>query len=114
MPFLRPRDIGVGRLIGSMLLALLLLCTQRGALVHELSHFSPPAATERVAKQAVPADACELCLAFAQVGSGAARAPLSLPLLGSLEFERTATVPVHAATATPATPRSRGPPIALR
>jgi hypothetical protein len=96
-----------------MLLALLLLCTQRGALVHELSHFSLPASSERVAKQAVPAETCDLCLAFAQVGSGAARALLSLPLLGSLEFERMATTPVHAATAAPALPRSRGPPAAL-
>ena len=114
MPFLRPRDLGAGRLIGSMLLALLLLCAQRGALVHELSHFSLPAKTESVAKQTVPADLCELCLAFAQVGSGAARSQLSLPLLASLEFERMPTMPVRAATATPATPRSRGPPVALR
>ncbi|GAB4123244.1 MAG: hypothetical protein Fur0040_04470 [Sideroxydans sp.] len=61
------------RLLVFLLLACALLFVQQGALLHGLSH------TLAEQKQSLPHDqACELCVAYAQVGSAVGSSPLQI------------------------------------
>jgi hypothetical protein len=59
------------RLVPSLLLPLLLVVAQQGALLHELSHYRSSETPGESKKQSPRGDVCELCLAFAQIGSAA-------------------------------------------
>ena len=92
-------------------LLLVLVTAQQGAVLHKLSHICRAASTELGidADQAHPP--CELCLAFAQVGTflgPSHHVPLVHPSPPQLGPEPQYSV---VATESP-TPRSRGPPFA--
>jgi hypothetical protein len=99
-------------LLRSLLLPLLLVIAQQGALLHELSHWSGASAeTQQRDKQAPNSDACNLCLAFAGIGSGAAPAHTPASLLADLSDAP--ALPVLAAQIAAELPaaRGRGPPL---
>jgi hypothetical protein len=100
------------RLHISIVISLLLLLAQQGAVLHEMSHIVRAGVSG--ADVAVQADSalektCELCLAFSQVANPAGHS-ITVPM-----FEPTACAagsnPFRAAApAAIPTPRSRGPP----
>lgn len=110
----------IRRLTLSILMPLILLLSQQGALLHELSHWHTPAAStsgsalasddQQAQASAVDGDLCLTCLAFAQVG-GLARFEVPVaPKLDSLAYHF-ATEPVrHVAELALPVARSRGPP----
>ena len=105
-----PRGLPLGKLCRSLLLPLLLLFAQQGALLHELSHYTAPETQGHSKKQSSRGEACELCLAFAQVES-AAKPDLAVPvLLADLSFELAPAVTVSAVAAELPSQRNRGPP----
>ena len=104
------------KLLLTLVLPLVLLFSQQGAVVHELSHL-----TDAVARAAAGGDAsghqagdlqCEACLAFAHL-AGVATATVAHPALLSFSFAIPANeAPVFIAADAP-TARSRGPPTFL-
>ena len=87
-----------------------MLFAQQGALLHELSHYATTETQGHSKEQSSRGEACELCLAFAQVDSGV-KPDLAVPaLLADLAFELApaATASIHGAEL-PAQ-RNRGPP----
>lgn len=97
------------RLIPSLLLPLLLLLAQQGALLHDLTHIAGNAQQEdgpRSSKE----KPCDLCVSFAQTASIATHDVATPGLLAGLSFLQ---VPAHAiadGSTEPPAPRSRGPP----
>lgn len=101
------------RLCRSLLLPLLLAIVQQGGLLHELSHYAADAAAARSSKSTSHGEVCQLCLAFAQVGSGATPHAEPPPLLADLSFRwAPAGATALGALELPAE-RSRGPPSVL-
>ena len=103
------------RLTLSILMPLILLLSQQGALLHELSHWHLPSASAEQQAQAsdLDDDLCLTCLGFAQVG-GLAKFEIPVaPKLDSLAYHF-ATEPVrHVAELALPAARSRGPPTTL-
>ena len=97
------------RLLRSLMLPLLLLVAQQGAVLHELSHYTA-AETGEGKEQSPRGDVCDLCLAFAQVGSATMPHSVAAPLLADLSHRLTPVLPVHAQAAELPAERSRGPP----
>lgn len=108
-PAVRCASPSLRRLCRTLLLPLLLLLAQQGALLHELSHYAAPTTQAEGGKKRATGP-CELCMAFAQVQSATGPAAVPLPLLAGLGFQRVERAPVAARTTTPLTPRNRGPP----
>lgn len=96
----------------ALVLPLLLLFAQQGALLHELSHYTvgEPGTTD---KQSQRGEACDLCLAFAQVDAAAVPHDAVPPLLADLSFERATAPRVAARAADLPSLRNRGPPLFL-
>jgi hypothetical protein len=94
----------------SLLLPLLLLFAQQGALRHELSHLPKPSLV--CVKEAPPVhDHCSLCLAFAHLSGGAKTETPTFALAQDLAFASAPEPrPSNPSLATPP-PRSRGPPV---
>ena len=97
-----------------MLLALLLVLDQQGALLHELGHLRHGAGAAPVTLHAEehPADglACPTCEGFAQIANPASGAVHTVPLCPAA-FLPTPD-PCHSiAGARALSPRSRGPPL---
>jgi hypothetical protein len=95
----------------SLGLALLLLTTQLGAVLHEVSHICRVGTNveAQVHGDTVFEKTCELCFAFSQVANPAG----SAVVVGLFEPSSCAARAPVACAATPAdipTPRSRGPP----
>ena len=107
--------MSAGMLCRSLLLPLLLLLAQQGAVLHGLSHYGAPHASDKRGepeRQPSHSGPCELCLAFAHLDAAATPGPVvvALPVLG---FEVVAVSPVLT-RALPAPPeQSRGPPTLL-
>ena len=98
-----------------LLLPLLLLFAQQGALLHEIGHLGQRAATgsSSPGKQDRLADAlCLSCLAHADLG-GAAAADAHQPVLLSLADAAPQAPAVPWTPASAPQPRSRGPPSVL-
>jgi hypothetical protein len=96
-----------------LVLALLVVFAQQGAMLHELTHVYRTGAPE-LNKGATCLDGklCETCLAFAQVANPASGTMLLPPLVAApCHVNPEAEYSIIAAGA-PA-PRSRGPPILL-
>ena len=112
-PMALPHSL-IRRLTLSILMPLILLLSQQGALQHELSHLHVPSASASSDEQAqasdVDTDICLTCLGFAQVG-GLAKFELPVaPKLDSLTYHFiTESVRSVAELALPVA-RSRGPP----
>lgn len=103
----------LGELCRGLLLTLLLLVAQQGALLHELSHYLAPETQGESDKQGFAHHACATCLAFAQVHS-AATADVALPtLLTNLSFAPSVTTSPAALAAELPSQRNRGPPAFL-
>jgi hypothetical protein len=99
------------RLCVSLLLPLMLLLTQQAGWLHALSHEAGASTQqEHSDPQHAAGGVCDICLGFAQLGSGALP-PQPVPqVIAGAAFHWAAPSPAHA-LATPAPPqRSRGPP----
>ena len=104
------------KLLLTFVLPLILLFSQQGAVVHELSHLTDAvsrAASGQGSSGQQPGDLqCEACLAFAHL-AGVATAQVAHPALLSFSFAVPANeAPVFIAADAP-TARSRGPPTIL-
>jgi hypothetical protein len=102
------------KLCFGLLLPLLLLLAQQGAVLHELGHHISPAGHETFGDTAHGGlEACDLCLGFAQLGSTATMASARTPLLAALSFHLApAALPTFRAAEAPAL-HSRGPPASI-
>jgi len=109
----RSRRLHWSRLFRSLLVPLLLVIAQQGAMLHELSHYAPTEAVGDSKKQSPRGDVCELCLAFAQIGSAAPAPSVVAPLLPDLIHELAPVKPVRLEAAELPAERSRGPPLYL-
>jgi hypothetical protein len=105
-----PSGLPLGKLCRSLLLPLLLLFAQQSALLHELSHYAAPETQGHSKKQSSRGEACELCLAFAQLDSAAKPDLAVAALLADLSFALAPAVAVYAAAAELPSERNRGPP----
>jgi len=96
----------------SLALSLLLLLAQQGAMLHELSHLARAGSTAAGLQADSSFDkACELCLAFSQLGHTAGATGHAVHFEPSAHAVR--AIPRSAATpADVPTARSRGPPLA--
>ncbi len=101
----------------SILLPLVLLFSQQGALLHELNHwhFAAGGASAGAGGQAQAVDAdsdfCLTCLAFAQVG-GLAKVEMPVaPAMDGLRYHFAPESVRHVAEATTPAARNRGPPL---
>lgn len=99
----------------SLLLPLLLLFAQQGALLHGLSHYSATSAPDQRGepeRKHPHSGPCELCLAFAHLDAAATPGPVAVALT-VLGFDVVAVSRVLI-RALPAPPeQSRGPPTFL-
>jgi len=97
------------KLLRSLVLALLLLVAQQGAVLHAFSHHA--AAQAHDGKEKSPrGDVCDLCLAFAQVDAAATPQGQAAPLLTGLSYQAAPVLPVAAGAVHVPAERSRGPP----
>jgi len=105
--------LSLRRLCATLLLPLLLVLAQQGALLHELSHYTAPDTLDEGDQQTPDKHPCELCLAFAHIGSTATTDIVVPALLADLSFAPFfAAAATVAAAALPAR-RNRGPPATL-
>jgi hypothetical protein len=96
----------------SLVLPLLLLLSQQGAMWHEIGHLrSAPSPVEQNKQQPVD-KLCESCLAFAHLAVAAKPEVLSLQL-ADFSFARVAAEAVQFIASDAPTHRSRGPPLFL-
>jgi hypothetical protein len=111
----RPRIVttSLRRLSLWLLLSLLLVIAQQGAVAHEISHYADDVSQSQQKNKQSPADKfCEKCLAFAQIaGSVNTELPV-LPLL-LLTYDHTPQAPAAFIAADAPAYRSRDPPSLL-
>lgn len=94
-----------------VVLAVALLIAQHGGLLHELDHHTAQADHGPLGEQALPVgEACELCFAYAPVGSAFAADTPARPLLTGLAFAAADASWSLSRAAEPPALRSRGPP----
>lgn len=99
------------KLIGRVLLSVLLLLSQQGAMLHEHVHLAASqAAAGGDDTHPVPADACGLCLAFSHLASWAAPAGTDAALAGTATFAAPAWHGLARPALDRAAARNRGPP----
>lgn len=99
------------KLFCSLLLPLLMLFSQQGAVLHEIGHWKGAGSTE---KQMVSADTpCDICLAYADMAGTAKPDSPSAGLLVDLVFHHHAESPVFGRDSESPARRSRGPPTVL-
>ena len=93
-----------------LVLPLLLVFAQQGAMLHELSHIHPVGSGQvRYENNLVAGKICDICAAFAQVGNPASASVAVLPAVAAVRHYVPAPLySIVAAEALP--PRSRGPP----
>jgi hypothetical protein len=103
----------IRRLRVYLLLPLLLLLSQHGAWLHELSHLAyaahPHQVTARLSDASFENGVCPSCQSFGQLGSALASTPGAVP--SPLAQLRPLTEPPYSQPlAQPPAPRNRGPP----
>jgi hypothetical protein len=102
------------RLSSWLLLSLLLVIAQQGAVAHEISHYVDNVKQSQQKNKQSPADKlCEKCLAFAQIAGAVHAEPPVLALLALLTFEYSPQAPVAVIAAEAPACRNRGPPALL-
>ena len=95
----------------ALILVLLLIAAQQGAVVHELSHVSGASNGElRVHSNGAADTTCAQCPAFAQVITPAFSHSFHIPLLVRFALEAISEPRYLAIDAAVPRPRSRGPP----
>jgi hypothetical protein len=94
----------------ALVLPLLLVFAQQGAMLHELSHIHPFGSGQvRYEHDLLAGKFCDTCAAFAQVGNPASAPVAVLPAVATVRHYVSAPLySIVAAEALP--PRSRGPP----
>ena len=94
----------------ALVLPLLLVFAQQGAMLHELSHIQPVGSGQvRYESNLAAGKICDICAAFAQVGNPASATVAVLPAVAAVRHYVPAPLySIVAAEALP--PRSRGPP----
>jgi hypothetical protein len=94
----------------ALVLPLLLVFAQQGAMLHELSHIQPVGTGQvRYENNALVGKICDICAAFAPVGNPASASVAVLPTVAAVRHYVPAPLySIVAAEALP--PRSRGPP----
>jgi hypothetical protein len=94
----------------ALVLPLLLVFAQQGAMLHELSHIQPVGTGQvRYENNALASKICDICAAYAQVGNPASASVAVLPTAATVRHYVPAPLySIVAAEALP--PRSRGPP----
>jgi hypothetical protein len=94
----------------ALVLPLLLVFAQQGAMLHELGHIHADGSSEiRYEKAALAAKLCDTCAAFAQIGNPASASIAVLPAAAAAHHY--VPEPVYSIVAAEAPPsRSRGPP----
>lgn len=93
----------------ALVLPLLLVFAQQGAMLHELSHVHRIGDQVRYEGGVLGSKVCETCLAFAQVGNPASSPVAVLPAVVAVHYS--APEPLYSFTGAGAPPpRSRGPP----
>jgi hypothetical protein len=94
----------------ALVLPLLLVFAQQGAMLHELSHIHPVGSGQvRYDNNLVAGKICDICAAFAPVGNPASASVAVLPEVAAVRYYVPAPpYSIVAAEALP--PRSRGPP----
>ena len=94
----------------ALVLPLLLVFAQQGAMLHELSHIQPVGTGQvRYENNALAGKICDICAAFAPVGNPASASVAVLPTVATIRHYVPAPLySIVAAEALP--PRSRGPP----
>jgi len=98
----------------ALLLVLLLIATQQGAVVHEVGHVAGTHGLDARADGGRGAESdCALCPAFAQVVTPAFSHAFHVPLLVRVGAERVVELRQAVPTAELISPRSRGPPSAV-
>jgi hypothetical protein len=102
--------VNTSRIRFALILPLLLVFAQQGAMLHELSHVHRVGTDQVGYEKNIPGDKlCEACAAFAQVGNPAAASVAVLPAIAVVHQDvPEPTYSIVAAKAPP--PRSRGPP----
>ncbi len=94
----------------ALILALLLVFAQQGAMLHELSHIHNVGGKQvRYEGNFLADKLCETCVAFAQVGNPASAPTVILPSLTAVHHYVSEPIYSIIGAAAPA-PRSRGPP----
>lgn len=103
----------MSRLRFVLTLALLLVFTRQGGMLHELSHIYRTGAPEfKDAATFLDGKLCEVCLAFSQVANPASGTVLLPPVVAvPRDVSPDPEYSIVAACAPP--PRSRGPPVLL-
>jgi len=110
---IRLGGLPLGKLCRSMLLPLLLLVAQHGALLHELGHCASGATQEDSEEEQPKAKHCDLCVVFAQVSS-IATTDVALPALrAGLSFRQVPAAGIAGAATERLSQRNRGPPAFL-
>jgi hypothetical protein len=94
----------------TLILPLLLVFAQQGAMLHELSHIHNAGSEQvRYADNARGDKLCETCAAFSQVGNPASAPTANLPCVAVTHY--LASEPTYSIVGAEApAPRSRGPP----
>jgi len=94
----------------ALVLPLLLVFAQHGAMLHELSHIHPGGSAQvRYENDLLAGKICDICAAFAQVGNPASASVAVVPTVATVRHYVPA--PLYSIVAAEAlSPRSRGPP----
>jgi len=105
----------MSRLTLSVLMPFILLLSQQGALMHELSHWHSVADSAASAPKAeahdVDRDVCLTCLSFAQIGALAKFDAVVVPKADGLQYHFAPETVCSVAAASLPLARSRGPPL---
>lgn len=108
----RPEAPSLLKLLRTLLIPLMLLFAQQGALLHGLSHIGTEQTQPQGGKKHTTAP-CQLCQAFSQIESAENAGAEPLPLLPGLSFAlRPSPLPASHAAARLG-PNNRGPPLFL-
>src|SRR5580704_6836645 len=102
--------MNTSRIRFALILPLLLVFAQQGAMLHELSHIHGGGSDQvRYENDLLAGKFCDTCAAFAQVGNPASAPVAALPAISAVRHYVSA--PVYSIVAVEALPpRSRGPP----
>ncbi len=102
------------KLFSRVILSVLLLLAQQGAMLHELSHLAAsPTQQDSDEGQHAIGGLCSACLAFSQVGISTLPELRPLDLLAGLAFQAALDIAAAGHTRELPTQRSRGPPTFL-
>ena len=105
----------MSRLTLSVLMLCILLLSQQGALMHELSHWhsvtDSAASAPRAEAHDGARDVCLTCLSFAQIGALAKFDAVAMPKADDLQYHFASETVRSVAAASLPLARSRGPPL---